>query len=72
MDGMSMDDLGGVVRGRRKELGLTQPDLADLAGVSVRFLRDLESGKDTVRLDKLVAVLEILGLRLTVAPRSTG
>ena len=52
------------VRHRRKELGLTQVDAAELAGVSDRFVRLVESGKASVRLDKLEALLDSLGLEL--------
>ncbi|MGJ6981156.1 type II toxin-antitoxin system Y4mF family antitoxin [Aestuariimicrobium soli] len=58
-------DLGAGVLARRRDLGLTQRDLAELAGVSERFVRQLEAGKLTVQLDKVLAVLEALGLRLT-------
>jgi len=57
-----------VVR-RRKALRLTQEGLADLAGCSPRFVRSLEAGKRTVRLDKLLSVLEVLGLELTASVR---
>lgn len=56
---------------RRRELGLRQQDLADLAGVSERFVRELESGKESVRLDKLAPVLDVLGLQLSLQPRRT-
>lgn len=59
------------VRARRKSLRLTQDDLADLAGCSPRFVRSLEGGKATVRLDKLLDVLEALGLELATTPRRT-
>lgn len=49
---------------RRKELRLTQQELADLAGVSPRFIHELENGKPTVRLDRLLAVANTLGLEL--------
>ena len=57
---------------RRRALRLRQEDLADLAEVSHRFVQTLEAGKPTVRLDKVVAVLEALGLELAVVPRSRG
>ncbi|MGH8824463.1 MAG: helix-turn-helix domain-containing protein [Jiangellaceae bacterium] len=47
---------------------MRQEDLADLAGVSLRFVQALEAGKATVRLDRVEAVLEVLGLRITVEP----
>lgn len=63
--------LGTDVRRRRRDLQLLQIDLADLAGVSERFVRDLEHDKPTLRLDKLLAVLGVLGLELAAVPRST-
>jgi y4mF family transcriptional regulator len=59
-------DLGHLVTARRKALGLRQEDLADLAGVSHRFVQALEAGKETVRLDKVLAVLDALGWRPAV------
>lgn len=61
-----------VVVARRRALGLRQEDLADLGGVSHRFVQSLEAGKPTVRLDKLEAVLHALGLRLEVVPGGRG
>lgn len=61
-----MSGLGSSVRRRRKELGLLQSELADLAGVSERFVREVEHDKTTVRLDKLQQLLATLGLRLEV------
>ena len=60
-----------AVRDRRKALRLTQDDLADLAGCSPRFVRALEGGKQSVRLDKLLDVLDVVGLELSAAPRRT-
>ena len=60
--------LGQAVRERRRDLRLTQEDVADLAAVSVRFLHELERGKPGIRLDKLVAVLTAIGLHLELAP----
>jgi len=48
----------------RKELNLTQTDFAKRAGVGLRFLRELERGKPTVRLDKLNQVLDFLGVHI--------
>lgn len=59
-----MTQLAQDVRSRRKSLRLTQRDLADLSGASERFIRELEHGKLTVRLDVLTAVLQALGLEL--------
>lgn len=59
------------LRNERKKLGLTQVEFAERAGVGLRFLRELERGKPTVRLDKLNKVLAFHGLRLELA-KSTG
>jgi HTH-type transcriptional regulator/antitoxin HipB len=61
--------LAAEVRSRRGDLGLTQQDLADMAGVSERFVRFVEQGKPSVQLDSLIAVLETLGLELRLATR---
>ena len=53
--------LSRFVKQRRKLLGLTQVDLADRAGVGLRFVRDLEQGKQTLRLDKANQVLAMFG-----------
>jgi y4mF family transcriptional regulator len=58
--------LGAALRNRRKSLGLTQQELARLAGCGLAFLYELESGKATVRLDKLLGVLGVLGLELSL------
>lgn len=60
--------LSSEVRRRREELGLRQEEVADLAGCSERFVHMLENGKPTVQLDKVLDVLEVLGLGLTVGP----
>lgn len=57
-------DINKIVRARRKDLGLTQAQLAALAGVSARFVFDLEAGKPTIALDRLLAVLRVLGLKI--------
>lgn len=72
-EGGGVDDftegLAAEVRGRRAALRLTQRNLADMAGVSERFVRFVEQGKPSVQLDSLLAVLETLGLELQVATR---
>ena len=57
----SPQQLGAALRSARKQLGLTQPELALAAGVGVRFIVDLEAGKPTVRLDSVMRVLSALG-----------
>lgn len=61
--------LGATVRERRKDLCLTQQQLADLSGTSERFVRALEHGKPTVQLNHVGAVLDALGLELRAEVR---
>ena len=56
--------LGQALKARRKALGLSQVQVCDLAGVGPAFLYALEHGKPTVRMDKVLAVLSVLGLGL--------
>jgi len=52
------------VKGQRKIHGLTQVDLARKAGVGLRFIRELEQGKRTLRMDKVNQVLQLFGKTL--------
>jgi len=52
------------VKKQRKVHGLTQTDLAHKAGVGLRFIRDLEQGKATLRIDKVNQVLQLFGKTL--------
>lgn len=65
------DQLAAEVRARRMTLGLTQQDLAALAAVSERFVRFVEQGKPSIQLDSLTAVLETLGLELSLGTRTS-
>lgn len=64
--------LAVAVRTRRADLRLSQQDLADMAGVSERFVRFVEQGKPTLRLDTLLSLLDTLGLELQLATRSSA
>lgn len=61
--------LGEDVRNRRRDLGLLQIELAELAGVSERFIRAVEHDKETVQLDKVRSLLDALGLELRATLR---
>jgi y4mF family transcriptional regulator len=54
------------IKAKRKKLGLTQVILAEKAGVGLRFIRDLEQGKSTLRLDKVNQVLDLFGSEVGV------
>ncbi len=66
----TIGDIGQAVRDTRKALGLRQDELAAAAGVGVRFLVELERGKPTVQLAKVLAVLQAVGLDLEIRPRT--
>ena len=63
----STAQIGQRVRKTRQQLCLTQPQLALAVGVGIRFIVDLEAGKPTVRLDKVLQVLSGLGLALQIS-----
>ncbi len=64
----SVRELGQFVRSYRKANRITQRQLALLAGTSEEFVVNLERGKPTLRFDKLLSVLDILGLQLVIQP----
>lgn len=61
------EQLGAVLRNARKQIGLTQPQLALAAGVGVRFIVDLEAGKPTLRLEQVLRVIDALGGELHIS-----
>jgi HTH-type transcriptional regulator/antitoxin HipB len=63
-------DIGDLIRGTRKRLGVTQKDLALTAGTGLRFVIDLEKGKETCELGKSLRILQTLGIKLTLTPPS--
>ena len=63
-----MSPLAAFVKQRRKQLRLSQPELAAKAGVGLRFMRELEQGKPTLRLDKVNLVLRLFGHEVAPAP----
>ena len=62
-------DIGAAVRKKRKEDGLTLADAAALCDVGYRFMSDLENGKATVQMGKVLQVLTALGLDVTIEAR---
>lgn len=61
--------LGEYIRTERKRQNLTQEQLAALAGVGIRFLRELEKGKESCQIGLAFIVLNTLGLHLTISGR---
>lgn len=63
-------DLGAAVRRQRKQLAFKQLDIAGLGNTGNRFIVELEQGKPTLQLQKVLDVLDLLGLEMMVRPRA--
>ena len=59
-----MTNLAKYIKAKRKEFGLTQVDLSQKSGVGLRFVREMEQGKETLRLDKVNQVLALFGAEM--------
>ena len=66
---MERTQLSAVVKALRKEYGLTQEDLAMKSGVGLCFVRKLEQGKPTLRMDKVNQLLDLFNYELTAIPK---
>jgi HTH-type transcriptional regulator / antitoxin HipB len=66
----SSAELGALVRAQRKRLALKQLDIAGLANTGNRFIVELENGKPTVQLQKVLDVMDLLGLEVVVRPKA--
>lgn len=66
----SADALGALVREQRKRLGLKQTDIAGLGNTGNRFIVELENGKPTVQLQKVLDVMDLLGLEVVVRAKA--
>lgn len=62
-------DLSTFVKTKRKSVRLTQLELAEKAGVGLRFIRELEQGKESLRLDKVNQVLRLFGYQVGAVPK---
>lgn len=65
---MEQTTLSKYVKSMRKQYHLTQVDLSEKSGVGLRFVRELEQGKHTLRLDKVNRVLNLFGYEVGVVP----
>ncbi len=65
---MKQTPLSTLVKTMRKEYRLTQTELAEKSGVGLRFVRDLEQGKATLRLDKVNQILNLFGYEVGAVP----
>ncbi|MGL4907878.1 MAG: helix-turn-helix transcriptional regulator [Bacteroidales bacterium] len=63
---MNTSSLSEYLKLMRKEHGLTQVELSEKSGVGLRFVRELEQGKETLRLDKVNQVLSLFGAKVGV------
>ena len=61
-------DIGRLVRETRKGLGATQKELALTSGTGLRFIIELEKGKETAEIGKVLTILQALGIQLTLTP----
>lgn len=69
---MKMSDIGNMVRRHRKAAGLSQLELAELAGVGKTVVFDVEKGKESVRFNTLLSILNALNITLSLnSPLST-
>ena len=64
--------LSSFVKEKRKTASLTQPELAEKAGVGLRFLREMEQGKESLRLDKVNQVLKLFGYEVGAVKSETN
>jgi len=60
--------IGTLIKNTRKNLGVTQKDLALTSGTGLRFIIDLERGKETCEFGKALTILQTLGIKLTLTP----
>lgn len=61
--------LGNMIKGRRKELKLTQAYLSEITGLSTTFISDVENGKSTAEIGKIIKLVNILGMNISVESR---
>ena len=67
------ETLGELAKNTRKTMGVTQKDLAMTSGTGLRFIIDMEKGKPTCQLGKVLTVLHTLGIKTEfIAPASNG
>jgi len=62
-------DIGSIAKKKRKQLNMTQPQLAAVSGAGVRFISDMENGKPTMQVGKILGILHVLGLDIYVSER---
>jgi HTH-type transcriptional regulator/antitoxin HipB len=68
----TVEQIGALIRATRKSLGVTQRELALTSGTGLRFVVDLERGKETCEIGKSLIVLQTLGIKLMLVPPSVA
>jgi len=68
----TMADIGSLARARRTELGMNQTQLADISGNGTRFISELENGKQTMQIGKVLDMLHFLGFDVSITKRGSN
>ena len=68
----TVHEIGQMIRESRKRLGVTQKDLALTSVTGLRFVIELEKGKETCQIGKVLTVLQTLGIRIALTPPSVS
>lgn len=63
------EEIGRIIKARRKKIGYTQAYLSELTGLSISFISDVENGKPTVELEKVIDLASLLGLDILLQKR---
>lgn len=63
---MTTREIGSIIQKNRKSQGMTQPQLAMACGTGIRFIVDIEAGKETCQIGKALLVLQMLGIGITL------
>jgi y4mF family transcriptional regulator len=63
---MTVKEIGLIIQKKRKSQGMTQPQLAMACGTGIRFIVDIEAGKETCQIGKVLMVLQMLGIGITL------
>ena len=66
------EQIGKLIRETRKTLGVTQKDLSLTSGTGLRFVIDLEKGKETCEVGKVLTILHTLGIKMILTPPAAG
>lgn len=72
MEILKTEDISSLIKKRRKSLNLTQAECAAFCGVGIRFFSELENGKQSLHLGKVLQVLQMLGLKILIDEKEAG